>query len=80
MVSRKHFSRGKVLEILVVGNDVDSESGTLEIMTPDFEAFKDGKKLLVVGVIISLGVGEGMGMEGDRVDVAIGSDGGNNAG
>ena len=76
----KHFSCGKILKILVVGNDIDSESRTLKVMMPDFEAFKDGEKLLVVGVIVALSVSEGMGMEGDWVDVAIGSDGGNNAG
>ena len=76
----KHFSHGKLLEILVVSNDIDSEFGTLKVMTPDFEAFKDGKKLLVVGVIVTLSVGEGTGVEGNQVDVAIGSDGGNNAG
>ena len=80
MTARKHFSHGKILEILVVGNNVDSEFGTLKVMTPDFEAFEDGKKLLVVGVIVALSVGEGTGVEGDWVDVTIGSDGGNNAG
>ena len=75
----KHLSHGKILKILVVGNDVDLESGTLKVMTPDFEAFKDGEKLLVVGVIVMLSVSEGTGVEGDQVDVAIGSDSGNNA-
>ena len=80
LAAHKHFSCGKILEILVVGNNVNSESGTLEVMTPDFEAFKDGKKLLVVGVIVALSVSEGTGMEGNQVDVTIGSDSGNNAG
>ena len=80
LVACKHFSCGKILEILVVSNDINSESGTLEVMTPDFEAFEDGEKLLVVGVIVALSVSEGMGMEGNWVDVAIRSDSGNNAG
>ena len=80
LMACKHLSCGKIIEILVVSNDIDSESGTLEVMTPDFEAFKDGKKLLVMGVIVTFSVSEGTGVEGDWVDVAIRSDSGNNAG
>ena len=41
--ARKHFSSGKVLKILVVGDDVDAMLGTFKIMTPDFEAFENGE-------------------------------------
>ena len=66
LTAHKHLSCGKILKILVVGNNIDSESGTLKVMMPDFEAFKDGEKLLVMGVIVMLSVGEGMGVEGDH--------------
>ena len=63
----------------MISNDIDMVLGSLEVVTPDFEAFKDGEQLLVMGVIVALGVGEGTGVESNGIDFAIGSHGGNNS-
>ena len=47
-------------------------SGSLKVVMPDFEALKDAKQLLVMGVIVVLGVGESTGLEGNGVDVTVG--------
>jgi len=46
---------------------------------PGLEAFENSEQFLVMCVVIELGIGEGMGVECDRMDLAIGSNGGNNA-
>ena len=53
--------------------------GSLEVVTPDFEALEDGEQLLVMGVIVALSVGEGTRVESDGVDVTIRGHGRNNA-
>ena len=40
---REDFGGGKVLEVLVVGNDIDWHTGTLEIVLPTCEGFNDCK-------------------------------------
>jgi len=47
---------------------------------PGLEAFENSKQFLVMCVVIELGIGEGMRVECNRMDLAIGSNGGNNAG
>ena len=63
----------------MISNDINMMSGSLEVVTPDFEALEDGKQLLVMGVIVALGIGEGMGVESDGVDVTVRGHGRNNA-
>jgi len=47
---------------------------------PGLEAFENSEQFLVMCVVIELSISEGMGVECDRMDLAIGSNGGNNAG
>ena len=63
----------------MISNNVDTVLGSLKVVMPDFEAFEDGEQLLVMGVIVALGVGEGTGVESNGMDFAIGSHGGNNS-
>ena len=58
----------------MVGNDVDVDGQTLEVVTPDLETFKDGEQLLVVCVVVELGHREGLRVECDRVDLTIQSE------
>ena len=64
----------------MVGNDVDSVLRAFEVMSPHLEALENGEELLVVRVVIALSFGEGVGMEGYGMDLAIGHDGGDDAG
>ena len=46
------FCSGKVGEILVVSDDIYWKDGTFQVVSSHFEHFKDGKKFLVVNVIV----------------------------
>lgn len=52
----------------MVGNYVHRLRSAFQVMTPDFESFKDGKKLLVMDVVVQLRCGEGTRVEGDGMD------------
>jgi hypothetical protein len=75
----KDLSRGEVFEILVVRDDVDSERGTLEIMTPVSKAIKNSEELLIVRVIVELRGRKCPAPESDRVKFPIISKDGENA-
>ena len=59
----EEFRSREILQVLVVGNDVDRGTGAFEIVTPSSEGFEDGQQLFVVHVIIEFGVCESSGME-----------------
>ena len=51
----QEFRRRKILQVFVVGNHVNRNTGTLEIVAPNLERLEDSKKFLVMGVIVQLG-------------------------
>ena len=51
---------GKVLKILVVGNDIDWNIGTFEIISPDMESFENGEKFFVMDIVVQFRVGKGI--------------------
>ena len=65
---------GEVLEVLMVGNDVDQSFRTFEIVPPSGKCLKYSEEFLVMSVIIQFGDAQGVGMKGDRVDFAITGD------
>src|ERR1700731_2540145 len=65
---------GEVLEVLMVGNNVDRSFRTFEIVPPSSKRLKYSEEFLVVSVIIQFGDAQGAGMKGDRVDFAIRGD------
>ena len=58
MVERLGLS--EVGEILMVGEDLHREGGTMEIMAPGFQGANDGKEFSVIDVVVSFGGGEGL--------------------
>jgi hypothetical protein len=48
----KEFSGCEVLKVLVVHDDINGFSRTLEVVSPRTKGFKDGKEFLVMGIII----------------------------
>src|ERR1700726_1742528 len=68
------MDRGEVLEVLVVGNNVDRSFRTFEIVPPSGKCLKYSEEFLVVSVIIQFGDAQGAGMKGNRVDFAISCD------
>ena len=55
--------RGEVLEVLVVGNNVDRSFRTFEIVPPSGKRLKYSEEFLVVSVIIQFGDAQGAGMK-----------------
>ena len=47
-------------KILVVGEDLHRERGTMEIVAPRFQGTNDGKKFVVIDVIVPFDGGEGL--------------------
>ena len=43
LLSGKEFGGPKIYEIFVVGDNVNRRSWTFEVVSPDFEGFKDHK-------------------------------------
>ena len=50
--TRQDLGSRKILQVLVVGYDVNSEGSSFKVMSPDAESFKDGEELLVVRVVV----------------------------
>ena len=66
----------KVLQVAMIGYDVDGGASSFEVVAPTFESIVDGRKFFVVNIVIGLGIFESLGVECDWVVVAIwGSDG-----
>ena len=43
LLTREDFGCGEVLEIPVIGDDIDSVAGTFEVVSPSLESFVDSK-------------------------------------
>ena len=67
----EEFRGREILQVLVVGNNVDRGTGAFEVVTPSSEGLEDGQQLFVVYVIIKFGAREGSGMECDRMELAV---------
>src|ERR1700730_3153832 len=70
----EQVDHGEVLEVLMVGNDINRSFRTFEIVPPSRKHLKYSKEFLVVSVIIQFGDAQGAGMKGDRVDFAVRGD------
>ena len=63
----EEFRGREILQILVIGNNVDRGTGAFEIVTPSSEGLEDGQQFFVVHIIIKFGARESSGMECDRM-------------
>ena len=54
----KHLGLAEIDKILVVGEDLDWEGGTMKVVSPRFQGTDDGKEFLVIDVIVSFCEGE----------------------
>ena len=62
----------------MVGDDINWNVGTFEIVSSDTESFKNGEKFFVVGIVVQFRVGKGTGVEGDGMHfIVIGNNGKN---
>ena len=61
----------KVLQVAMIGYDVDGGASSFEVVAPTFESVVDGCKFFVMNVVIGLGAFESPGVECDWVVVAV---------
>ena len=61
----------KVLQVLVVGDDVNGNCGAFKIVVPGPKSLVDSEELLVMGVIVELQSGQSPGIVGDRPNLLI---------
>jgi len=52
----KDLGSRKVFQVLVISNNLYWKSGTVQIVAPDAESFKDGEEFLVVNIVVELPV------------------------
>ena len=45
----------EIHQVLVVGEDLDGEKGTIEIVSPGFQGMDDGEELSVIDIVVSFG-------------------------
>ena len=50
----KELRGGEIFEILMIGHDIDGAGRALKIVLPVLECLKDGKQLLIMGIIVEL--------------------------
>jgi hypothetical protein len=67
----EYFSCGKVLEVLVVRENLQLVNGAFAVSSSVFESIDDGKKFLVVDFIVDLRRLELPGVEGDWVQAIL---------
>src|SRR6266481_5498096 len=76
----KDLGCGKVLEVPVIGDNVDWDSRALKVMSPMFEAFKNCEELFAMNIIVAFQFVKCSGMECNRMQVAGGSCNGKDGG
>ena len=67
----EEFRGREILQVLVVGNNVDWGTGAFEIVMPSSEGLEDGQQLFVVHVVVEFGARESSGMECDRMELTV---------
>ena len=55
LLTIEHLCHQEVLEVLVIGDNVDRKHGAFEVVMPGREGGKDHQELFVVHVVVQLG-------------------------
>jgi len=58
----------KILKIFMIHNNIDRISWTFQVVSLNFESFKNGKQFLVMHVIVQLHHGESAGVKGHQIN------------
>ena len=61
----------EVRQVFVIGEDLDGEGGTMEVMSPGFEGTDDSQEFSVVNIIVPFCWGEGLREVGTGMPFAI---------
>jgi len=73
LLAGEDFGSREILQVFVVGDDVNRGGRTLKVMAPVPECLEDGKEFLIVGVIVQLRSSQGPGVECYRTDLSVGA-------
>ncbi|KIM60603.1 hypothetical protein SCLCIDRAFT_123673, partial [Scleroderma citrinum Foug A] len=66
--------RGReILKIFVISNNIHRGGRALQVVLPGFESLENSEELLVMRVVVQLGHSECVRIEGDRLNLAIGT-------
>ena len=73
--------RGReILKIFVIGDNIHWGGRALQVVLPGFEGLENSEELLVMHVVVQLGCGECVRIEGDQPNLAIGTSDGQDTG
>ena len=50
----EEFEGGEILQIFVIGHDIDRGGGALKIVPPMLKHLEDSEQLLIMGIIVEL--------------------------
>jgi len=56
---------GEILQVFVVGHDVNREGRALQVVMPALESLEDSEELLVVSIVVQLGCSQSARVEHD---------------
>ena len=74
--SWRYFGSREVLKVLVIGNNIDRDTGTFKEVAPNTEGLKNSQEFFVMSVVVELRGSKSAGMESHRVDfTGVGLDG-----
>ena len=57
------FRHREVLQVAMIGYDVNGGASPFEVVTPMFEGVVYGRKFFIVHVVVSFGIFESLGVE-----------------
>ena len=69
--SGQYLGSRKILKVLMICNNVDGIYWTFQVVSPNFESFKDSKQFLVMYVIIQLRHSKSAGVKSNQMNFII---------
>ena len=79
LLPSQKFGGSKVLQVLMVSDDVNQSCGALKIMAPGPKSLMDSEEFLVIGVIVERWSRQSLGIVGNRPDFPTRTTNGENA-
>jgi hypothetical protein len=76
LVLSKDLRSRKVLQVLVVHDNIDQKGSAFEIMMPMCEGVEDCQEFLIVRIVVEFGRLQRLGPKHNRVDFAVITDDG----
>jgi len=64
----QYLGSRKILKVFMIHNNVDGIGQTFQVVSPNFESFKDGKQFLIMHVVVQLCYSESVGVKGHQMN------------